>query len=164
MSFLLYDYKKQMCNFRLQHDQLDFMQRFGYLADTGQLEIGALYSESAVTEAIKSVQRFGALSETGVLDEETTKVRAVKGSSSDCEGALFNDSGTCTCTFQLMTSPRCGVPDILRLEQSPLMKENSRPSVYHKKRRRRRRKKIHQRQRRFVVGGRAWIKRRITYL
>lgn len=56
------------------------MQRFGYLADTGQLEIGALYSESAVTEAIKRVQRFGALSETGVLDEDTTKVRAVKGS------------------------------------------------------------------------------------
>lgn len=61
------------------------MQRFGYLdtvpaaagaGSVGALEIGALYSETAVTQAIKSVQRFAALQETGVMDDETIKVSA----------------------------------------------------------------------------------------
>lgn len=52
------------------------MQRFGYLSGDydGPLNIGALYSESAVIGAIKSVQKFGAIPESGVLDEETRKV------------------------------------------------------------------------------------------
>lgn len=54
------------------------MQRFGYLAESNS-DIGALYSESAVTEAIKSVQRFGALPQTGVLDEDTSRVRIAGG-------------------------------------------------------------------------------------
>lgn len=65
--------------------QLEFMQRFGYLdtrtvpasgAGGAALEIAALYSETAVTQAIKSVQRFAALQETGVMDDETIKVSA----------------------------------------------------------------------------------------
>lgn len=49
------------------------MQRFGYL-DQGPADVGALYSESAVSEALKTVQKFGALPQTGVLNEETVKV------------------------------------------------------------------------------------------
>lgn len=79
------------------------------------------------------------------------------------------------CNLQLMTSPRCGVPDLLRRppllsEESGVMeKKSTRPSIYRQTTRRRRakkkKKKTHLRRlRRFVVGGRAWTKRRITYL
>lgn len=53
--------------------QLEYMQRFGYL-DEGPADVGALYSESAVSDALKTVQKFGALPQTGVLDGETIKV------------------------------------------------------------------------------------------
>lgn len=78
------------------------------------------------------------------------------------------------CNLQLMTSPRCGVPDLLRRppllseENGVMEKKSTRPSIYRQTTRRRRtkkKKKTHLRRlRRFVVGGRAWTKRRITYL
>lgn len=49
------------------------MRRFGYL-DAEPADVGALYSESAVAEAIRSVQRFGDLPQTGVIDNATAAV------------------------------------------------------------------------------------------
>lgn len=55
--------------------QLEFMQRFGYLtAGEDPSNIGALYSESAVSDALRNVQLFGGLPQTGILDEETSQV------------------------------------------------------------------------------------------
>lgn len=72
------------------------------------------------------------------------------------------------CILQLMTSPRCGVPDITRIPEVDIKQwgRSSPPamSTTHDRRRRRRRKKIRRREKRFVVGARAWLKRRITYL
>lgn len=49
------------------------MQRYGYLAKDHP-DVGSLYSESAIGDAIKNVQKFGALPQTGILDEQTVQV------------------------------------------------------------------------------------------
>lgn len=84
------------------------MRRFGYL-ETGTSTSEALYHEDAVIVAIKNVQKYGALNETGILDNDTLK---------------------------LMSSPRCGVPDLT--------------------------KKL-KRSKRYIIGSGGWQKRRITY-
>ncbi|CAH2006887.1 unnamed protein product [Acanthoscelides obtectus] len=71
------------------HQVLDFMKTFGYIDDPKDTE--AIYTEEGFTNIIKNVQQFGALNQTGVLDEATLK---------------------------LMSSPRCGVPDILKPKKS----------------------------------------------
>ncbi|KAJ8937960.1 hypothetical protein NQ314_011647 [Rhamnusium bicolor] len=69
---------------------LDFMKKFGYIEeDDGDSE--ALYTENGISEIIKSVQKFGAIEETGQIDNATLK---------------------------LMTSRRCGVPDVIRRKAS----------------------------------------------
>ncbi|XP_058462247.1 matrix metalloproteinase-2-like [Malaya genurostris] len=89
----------------------DFMRRFGYL-EKGPNQAEALYSEDAVVEAIRNIQHFGALPETGQLDRRT---------------------------IQLMSSPRCGVVDLVQ------------------------RREHSSRHRRYVIGSESWRKRKITY-
>ncbi|XP_049287319.1 matrix metalloproteinase-2-like [Anopheles funestus] len=91
-------------------EMIDFMRRFGYL-EKGPSQAEALYSGDAIVDAIKHVQKFGALTETGVLDQATIK---------------------------LMSTPRCGVADVMQHDQSL-------------------------RHRRYVIGSESWRKRRITY-
>ena len=50
------------------------MKAFGYL-ETGPADSEALYSSSAIVEAIQKVQKFGGLSQTGELDDKTMKVK-----------------------------------------------------------------------------------------
>ncbi|XP_045475029.1 matrix metalloproteinase-17-like isoform X2 [Harmonia axyridis] len=69
---------------------LDFMKQYGYLKADKE-NSAALYTEDGLSEAIKTVQRFGALKETGRLDNATLK---------------------------LMSSPRCGNPDVLHGKRS----------------------------------------------
>nr|XP_023026184.1 matrix metalloproteinase-2-like [Leptinotarsa decemlineata] len=88
-------------------EALKFLKRFGYVQeDNGESE--ALYTEEGISDIIKTMQRFGAIEETGVFDNATLK---------------------------LMSSPRCGVPDIIRSS----------------------------RQKRFVLGPSGWEKRNLTY-
>jgi hypothetical protein len=90
------------------------MQTFGYLEEPSThsegLQAEFLYAEDSIAEGIKHIQKFGALDETGVLDKNTIK---------------------------LMSSPRCGVKDVM----------NGR-----------------ERQKRFIIGSKNWGKRQITYL
>lgn len=51
------------------------MQRFGYL-EKGLPDAEALYSELAISDAIKTVQKFGGIPETGYLDEATKRASA----------------------------------------------------------------------------------------
>jgi matrix metalloproteinase-14 (membrane-inserted) len=90
------------------------MQTYGYLQEPSVmssegLTADFLYSEDAVINGIKHIQKFGGIEQTGVLDENTVK---------------------------LMSSPRCGVKDVL----------NSR-----------------ERQKRYIIGSKNWGKRQITY-
>lgn len=134
--------------------QFEFMQRFGYLdtsGASGSLTIAALHSELAVQDALKNVQKFGAIPETGVLDEATVGVSEKSGIKETLGKYKLAHS-------QLMTSPRCGVPDILRGAPTRVPQRR-------RKLRRRRKYKVNQRPKRFAVGARGgWIKRRITYL
>ncbi|XP_053659265.1 matrix metalloproteinase-2-like [Anopheles marshallii] len=91
-------------------EMIDFMRRFGYL-EKGPSQAEALYSGEAIVEAIKHVQKFGAIPQTGVLDRQT---------------------------IELMSTPRCGVVDVMQHDQSL-------------------------RHRRYVIGSESWRKRRITY-
>jgi hypothetical protein len=90
------------------------MQTFGYLEEpstmTEGLQAEFLYAENAIEDGIKHIQKFGALEETGVLDEKTIK---------------------------LMSSPRCGVKDVMSGRE---------------------------REKRFIIGSKNWEKRQITYL
>ncbi|CAK9796004.1 Matrix metalloproteinase-2 [Anthophora quadrimaculata] len=65
---------------------MNFMEKFGYL-EGGNADSAALHTENAITEAVKTLQKFGNILITGQLDNAT---------------------------LELMASPRCGVPDILR--------------------------------------------------
>ncbi|RZC33595.1 matrix metalloproteinase-25, partial [Asbolus verrucosus] len=86
---------------------LDFLTKFGYVEEDDGSS-GALYTEKGISDTIKTVQRFGAIEETGILDNATLK---------------------------LMSSPRCGVPDIIRGKRI----------------------------KRFNLGSKGWNKRKITY-
>lgn len=90
------------------------MQTFGYLQEpsiqTEGLTADFLYAENAVVNGIKNIQKFGALEMTGVLDEKTVN---------------------------LISSPRCGVKDVLNSKE---------------------------RRKRFIIGSKNWGKRQITYL
>ncbi|KAL1490885.1 hypothetical protein ABEB36_011564 [Hypothenemus hampei] len=66
------------------NNALKFMKNYGYLIDDNE-QSEAIYSQENLSEIIKKVQHFGAIEETGVIDNNTLK---------------------------LMTSRRCGVPDI----------------------------------------------------
>ncbi|VEN59505.1 unnamed protein product [Callosobruchus maculatus] len=91
------------------HEVLDFMKMFGYIDDHKDSE--AIYTEEGFADIIKTVQKYGALNQTGVLDNAT---------------------------LTLMSSPRCGVPDILKPKKS-------------------------KRRRRYVLGPAGWEKRNISY-
>ncbi|KAF7286333.1 hypothetical protein GWI33_006061 [Rhynchophorus ferrugineus] len=66
-------------------DVLDFMKKFGYVVDEGG-EAEALYTEEGLKSSIMTMQKFGGIEQTGIIDNATLK---------------------------LITSPRCGVPDII---------------------------------------------------
>ncbi|XP_018566418.1 matrix metalloproteinase-2-like isoform X2 [Anoplophora glabripennis] len=84
------------------------MRQYGYIEkDDGPAE--ALYTENGISEIIKTVQRYGAIEETGKIDNATLK---------------------------LMSSRRCGVPDVIR----------------HNNRRKR-----------YALGSNGWEHRNITY-
>ncbi|KOC64593.1 Matrix metalloproteinase-24 [Habropoda laboriosa] len=68
---------------------MNFMEKYGYL-EGGHTDSAALYTENAITEAVKTLQKFGNIVITGQLDNAT---------------------------LELMASPRCGVPDILKKEE-----------------------------------------------
>ncbi|XP_066253429.1 matrix metalloproteinase-24-like [Euwallacea similis] len=75
-------------NYRRQvpsDEALKFMKRYGYLVDGGG-QSEAIYSEENLSNIIKNMQRFGAIKETGIIDNAT---------------------------LNLMSSPRCGVVDII---------------------------------------------------
>ncbi|XP_050305014.1 matrix metalloproteinase-14-like isoform X2 [Anthonomus grandis grandis] len=92
------------------HEALSFMKKYGYLIDdNGQSE--AIYSEENLSGIIKDLQRFGGINQTGVFDNDTVK---------------------------LMSSRRCGLPDILPKD-----------------------KEIRRRKRFTVAQG--WDKRHLTY-
>ncbi|XP_055375270.1 matrix metalloproteinase-2-like [Condylostylus longicornis] len=97
---------------------IKFMKRFGYLDSQPSLDlpdVDAIYKEDAISDAIKNIQKFGNINQTGILDNETLK---------------------------LMTSPRCGVPDMYKSSN------NNTHSVRYK---------------RYVVGSQRWQKRNIKY-
>lgn len=54
---------------------MDFMKKYGYL-EGGTADSDALYKESAITEAMKTLQKFGNIPITGQLDNATLKVCA----------------------------------------------------------------------------------------
>ncbi|XP_051169805.1 matrix metalloproteinase-17-like [Leptopilina boulardi] len=66
---------------------INFMKRFGYLPTSGNSE--SLYKESALVDAIKSLQKFGNIPMSGEIDNITLK---------------------------LIETPRCGVADIKHLK------------------------------------------------
>ncbi|XP_063921209.1 72 kDa type IV collagenase-like [Zophobas morio] len=86
---------------------LDFLKKFGYIEED-DANSGALYTETGISETLKIVQRYGAIEETGVLDNAT---------------------------LHLMSSPRCGVRDIVKPKRG----------------------------KRYVLGSEGWDKRTITY-
>lgn len=51
--------------------QIEFMQKFGYLDQTGPQ---ALIAEDALVVALKLTQKFGGLEQTGIFDNNTLKV------------------------------------------------------------------------------------------
>ncbi|XP_058977554.1 matrix metalloproteinase-2-like [Musca domestica] len=100
------------------------MRRFGYL-DRNPNNSEALYHESAIVEALKNIQKYGALEQTGKLDGDT---------------------------MELLTKPRCGVPDIegkpYYLQKQDMINVSD----------------IKQRKKRFIFGAKTWTKRHIKYL
>ncbi|XP_055914227.1 matrix metalloproteinase-2-like isoform X2 [Eupeodes corollae] len=88
---------------------INFMRRFGYL-EPNPSDSEALYHEVAIIEAIRNIQKYGAINQTGELDRPT---------------------------LQLLSSPRCGVPDIESQSRS--------------------------RSKRYIIGARSWQKRKIRY-
>jgi hypothetical protein len=51
--------------------QIEFMQKFGYLDQTGPQ---SLIAEDALVIALKLTQKFGGLEQTGIFDNNTQKV------------------------------------------------------------------------------------------
>ena len=100
--------------------------------DKGPPDSEALYTREAITEAIRNVQKFGSIPQTGQLDVRTAKVSVRKSARVQFPGLMD------IIFFQLLSTPRCGNPDIG--DET-----------------RRRRKK------RFVVGSKGWKKSGITY-
>nr|CAD7573472.1 unnamed protein product [Timema californicum] len=88
---------------------LKFMRKYGYL-EQGTIDSEALYTQEAFQDAIKVLQKFGSLPETGIMDNTTLK---------------------------LMSSQRCGNPDVIRHKEG--------------------------RQKRYIIGSEGWKKREITY-
>lgn len=117
--------------------KLGFMRKFGYLNSSSTASTSeTLYHEDDFVAAVKNMQRYGALNQTGVLDNATIKVRKWYLQVYDWWffwWVIFS---------QLLTAPRCGVPDIPKRSLS-----------FRGKRRKR-----------FVLGSQGWQKRRITYL
>ncbi|GJQ71260.1 hypothetical protein Trydic_g10999 [Trypoxylus dichotomus] len=87
-------------------DVLDFMKRYGYLPPDTDTS-AALYSEEGLSSVIKEIQKFGSIPQTGKLDNAT---------------------------LQLMSAPRCGVPDIQ-----------------------------YKRSKRYAIGSKGWGRRNISY-
>ena len=102
--------------------------------DKGPPDSEALYTREAITEAIRNVQKFGSIPQTGQLDVRTAKVSVRKSARVQFPGLSILKNAF----FQLLSTPRCGNPDIG--DET-----------------RRRRKK------RFVVGSKGWKKSGITY-
>ncbi|XP_040579940.1 matrix metalloproteinase-25 [Lepeophtheirus salmonis] len=94
-------------------DLFDFFRNYGYLS-TPPPDSETLYTEESISNALLKVQEFGAIEQTGKFDEATRK---------------------------LLTTPRCGNPDLINGE-----------SVGVKKRRKR-----------YIIGSEGWKTRRITY-
>ncbi|XP_028521102.1 matrix metalloproteinase-24-like [Apis cerana] len=74
---------------------IDFMKKYGYL-ESGVANSDALYQKTAITNAVKTLQKFGNIPITGQLDNTT---------------------------LELMASPRCGLPDILRKKENQQRKK-----------------------------------------
>lgn len=91
-------------------EMVKFMKQYGYVEAGPNTEF--LYTEEGFTAAIREMQKFGGLPETGVMDNAT---------------------------LELMSAPRCGVPDVIR-------KPND-----------------HNRTKRYVIGAPAWKKKKLTY-
>lgn len=91
-------------------EMVKFMKQYGYIEAGPNTEF--LYTEEGFTAAIREMQKFGGLPETGVMDNAT---------------------------LELLSAPRCGVPDVIR-------KANE-----------------HNRTKRYVIGAPAWKKKKLTY-
>ncbi|BES95657.1 matrix metalloproteinase [Nesidiocoris tenuis] len=89
--------------------QISYLTQFGYLPESDR-ETGFLRTESQLRESIKNLQRFGNIPETGEMDDKT---------------------------LDLMSRPRCGIPDI--------------PNFYKRRRRR------------FAVHGEKWHTTRLSW-
>ncbi|CAB0002180.1 unnamed protein product, partial [Nesidiocoris tenuis] len=88
---------------------ISYLTQFGYLPESDR-ETGFLRTESQLRESIKNLQRFGNIPETGEMDDKT---------------------------LDLMSRPRCGIPDI--------------PNFYKRRRRR------------FAVHGEKWHTTRLSW-
>lgn len=93
-------------------DMVNFMKQYGYLIDAGP-DTDALYTEEGFKKAIRQMQKYGGLPETGFIDDKT---------------------------LALMSSPRCGVRDIIREDEE---KSN--------------------RTKRYVIGAEGWKTKTVTY-
>ncbi|KAG6804080.1 matrix metalloproteinase-24-like isoform X1 [Apis mellifera caucasica] len=82
-------------NFSSSLSAIDFMKKYGYL-ESGIANSDALYQKTAITNAVKTLQKFGNIPITGQLDNAT---------------------------LELMASPRCGLPDILRKKENQQRKK-----------------------------------------
>ncbi|XP_017757711.1 PREDICTED: matrix metalloproteinase-24-like isoform X2 [Eufriesea mexicana] len=83
------------------------MKKYGYL-ESGTADSDAWYKESAITDAVKTLQEFGNIPVTGQLDNAT---------------------------LELMASPRCGIPDIVRRKEDPQRKKRHTVKTQNRKKR-----------------------------
>ena len=56
---------------------MGFLQRFGYLESQGS-NSEALFSEDAITNAIRTMQTYGGIYPTGKMDNDTLKVPYIR--------------------------------------------------------------------------------------
>lgn len=167
------------------------MRRFGYL-EPNPSDSESLYHESAIIEAIKTIQKYGALNQTGELDNETLEVRQrlyiclyaretnVAADKLLCSTLNFKSLELYLryrrwfffyfifiYFLKLFNKPRCGVPDI---EGTPyyLTSSTQRSFVQSVRDKRRDSQRAEgestKRHKRFVIGAPTWRKRRIRYL
>ncbi|KAK7067992.1 Matrix metalloproteinase-15 [Halocaridina rubra] len=92
-----------------------FMQQFGYIPK-GDGDADFIFTSEALEKAIKRMQKFGNIPQTGVVDNATV---------------------------DLMSTPRCGLPDV---EPEDIEGFST-----------------HVRRKRYILGGEGWRKRRLTY-
>ena len=83
-TFLLTCLPSKSTNLFLGKTTEDYLTKYGYLPQS-DLETGAQRTEQQLTDAVRNLQFFAGLNVTGNLDQNT---------------------------LQLMTKPRCGVPDV----------------------------------------------------